>query len=283
LVPSVQGFRLASPLVRSPTGLDACGVFFGTSTGNTEEVADTLVAKIKELGFESPDPICVDNVVGSLSDEFAKYENLIVGTPTWNTGAETERSGTSWDEVYYGELSELSIQGKPVAVFGLGDQISYGENYADASGELYDVFSGLSCSMFGSTEVDDSYEHEASKAVKADGRFCGLMCDQVNQDDLTPGRVDKWIRQLASEGFFEEKSTSLNSFEQAPLTKIEGAVADDDQPIKVVLPPMPKPKAREPITDRKGWLGYDNGREVMWVNQENRRESYVTKSANPAL
>ena len=59
--------------------------------------------------------------------------------------------------------------------------------------------------MFGSTEVDGSYEHEASKAIKADGRFCGLMCDQVNQDDLTPGRVDKWIRQLASEGFFEEK------------------------------------------------------------------------------
>ena len=78
----------------------------------------------------------MDNVVGSLSDELAKYENIIVGTPTWNTGAETERSGTSWDEVYYGELSELSIQGKPVAVFGLGDQISYGENYADASGEV---------------------------------------------------------------------------------------------------------------------------------------------------
>ena len=30
------------------------------------------------------------------------------------------------------------LENKPVAVFGLGDQISYSENYADASGELFD-------------------------------------------------------------------------------------------------------------------------------------------------
>lgn len=30
----------------------------------------------------------------------------------------------------------LNISGKKVAVFGLGDQISYSENYADASGEV---------------------------------------------------------------------------------------------------------------------------------------------------
>ena len=51
-------------------------------------------------------------------------------------GADTERSGTGWDEVYYGEMENLQIAGKKVAVFGLGDQISYSENYADASGEV---------------------------------------------------------------------------------------------------------------------------------------------------
>jgi flavodoxin len=33
-------------------------------------------------------------------------------------------------------LADLKLQGKNVAVFGLGDQISYAENYADASGEV---------------------------------------------------------------------------------------------------------------------------------------------------
>jgi len=32
--------------------------------------------------------------------------------------------------------TDLKIAGKKVAVFGLGDQISYSENYADASGEV---------------------------------------------------------------------------------------------------------------------------------------------------
>ena len=31
---------------------------------------------------------------------------------------------------------DLKLDGKNVAVFGLGDQISYAENYADASGEV---------------------------------------------------------------------------------------------------------------------------------------------------
>jgi flavodoxin I len=55
-----------------------------------------------------------------------------------NTGADTERSGTGWDEIYYSEMQTLnpSLEGKKVAVFGLGDSVSYSENYADATGEV---------------------------------------------------------------------------------------------------------------------------------------------------
>lgn len=52
----------------------------------------------------------------------ADYDNIIVGAPTWNTGAETERSGTSWDQVGKEELGNL--RGKTVACFGLGDSTS---------------------------------------------------------------------------------------------------------------------------------------------------------------
>ena len=47
LLPLAQGFNLATPLFgvnRRTMALGACGVFFGTSTGNTEEVADALVS-----------------------------------------------------------------------------------------------------------------------------------------------------------------------------------------------------------------------------------------------
>jgi hypothetical protein len=41
---------------------------------------------------------------GSVAAAFAKYDSLVVGTPTWNTGADMERSGTGWDEIYYSEM-----------------------------------------------------------------------------------------------------------------------------------------------------------------------------------
>ena len=109
------------------------GIFFGTSTGNTETVADYIAA---EFGDDAEGPIEIDGIVGSVADEFKKYDALIVGTPTWNTGADSERSGTGWDEIYYGEMQDLNIAGKKVGVFGLGDQESYSGNYADASGEV---------------------------------------------------------------------------------------------------------------------------------------------------
>ena len=55
------------------------GVFFGTSTGNTETVAEMIADK---LGAEGPFDVDGDGVVQS----FLKFDSLIVGTPTWNTG-----------------------------------------------------------------------------------------------------------------------------------------------------------------------------------------------------
>lgn len=44
---------------------------------------------------------------GSLAEVFGQHGALVCGTPTWNTGADTERSGTGWDELYYDKLPEL--------------------------------------------------------------------------------------------------------------------------------------------------------------------------------
>jgi len=77
------------------------GIFFGTSTGSTMGVADMLVAAFDD---DAEGPFEIDSIQGSVAKKFAEYDALIVGTPTWNTGADTERSGTGWDEIYYGEM-----------------------------------------------------------------------------------------------------------------------------------------------------------------------------------
>jgi len=173
-------------------------IIYGTSTGCTETVADLIAA---EFGSDAEGPVDIDGMEGSLAKKFGDVDALIVGTPTWNTGADTERSGTSWDELYYDEIQDLDIAGKKVAVFGLGDQISYSENYADAAGEMHDVFKDLGCEMMGYTSLE-GYEHESSKSVR-DNKFCGLLCDMVNQEDLSEGRVKNWVAQLKDEGILD--------------------------------------------------------------------------------
>jgi flavodoxin I len=92
-------------------------IFFATSTGKTEDVAD----KLKELlpGTECKD---VDSI-GSAA-ELAEAEALICCVPTWNTGADEGRSGTAWD-TYAEEIPSMDFSGKSVAIVGLGDSSSY--------------------------------------------------------------------------------------------------------------------------------------------------------------
>ena len=184
------------------------GIFYGTSTGNTQTCAE----KIHEaFGSDiAAEPVDIDSLEpGQLAKAFSQHMALVVGTPTWNTGADTERSGTGWDELYYSTLPELNqvLEGKKVAVFGLGDQVSYGENYADATGEMFDVFESLGCRMLGLWS-QEGYEHTASKSIRGD-RFCGLLLDMVNQEDLTDERVQQWVHQLKEEGILESQFVEL--------------------------------------------------------------------------
>lgn len=202
------------------------GIFYGTSTGSTEDVAD----QIKDaFGDDADGPFDVDALEGPVKESFEKYDAIVCGTPTWNTGADTERSGTGWDEIYYTSMTELSIEGKHVAVFGCGDQSSYAENFADATGELHDVFQNLGAKLFGYTS-QEGYEHEASKAIRGD-LFCGLICDAVNQDELTGERVKNWVDQLKTEGFMES-STSATTEEmgvKSPSENSESVLQDMDE------------------------------------------------------
>merc|ERR1712003_418772 len=119
--------------VRQSTSLDmAATLWYSTSTGNTETVAGYIA---EAAGLEA-------NEIGDASDDdISGSDALIVGAPTWHTGADEQRSGTAWDDWLYDTLPNLDLDGKKVAVFGVGDQQSYCDNYCDAAGELYDLFS----------------------------------------------------------------------------------------------------------------------------------------------
>merc|ERR1719378_1455056 len=167
----------------------ATGLVYSATTGNTEVVAGYIAAK---TGLEAVD------IADLGGDDVAAYDGLIVGAPTWHTGADTERSGTAWDEFIYGDLTSLDLAGKKVAIFGLGDSSGYGDNFCDAMDELKSCFEGRGATVVGSVPTD-SYDFEESKSV-ADGKFVGLACDEDNQPELSEERVAAWIDQIKGEG-----------------------------------------------------------------------------------
>merc|ERR1712125_266431 len=99
---------------------------------------------------------------------------------------------------YLDEIKGTDLCGKPVAVFGTGDSVSYGANFVDVIEELHSAFEAAGAKMLGYVTAE-GYQHSESKSVK-DGKFLGLPLDQDNEDDQTEGRVKAWVAQLKSEG-----------------------------------------------------------------------------------
>ena len=44
------------------------------------------------------------DIADCTTDDLMAFDGLICGAPTWHTGADTERSGTAWDDFLYGDL-----------------------------------------------------------------------------------------------------------------------------------------------------------------------------------
>ncbi|MCA9905874.1 MAG: flavodoxin domain-containing protein, partial [Anaerolineae bacterium] len=106
------------------------GLFYGSNTGNTEFVAEQVKEAFEKL---RPGAIDIHNIGSSEPGALLKYEYMIVGVPTWNTGQMQD----DW-EAFLPKLAELDLTGKKVAMFGLGDQNGYGYNFLDALGMLAD-------------------------------------------------------------------------------------------------------------------------------------------------
>lgn len=160
------------------------GLFFGTTTGKTESVAETIQ---KEFGGE--DVVTLHNIADVEDNEFADYQYLIIGCPTWDVG----ELQSDW-EGYFTELDDIDFSGKKVAYFGTGDQRGYPDNFQDAIGILSDKITERGGTTVGYWSTD-GYDFNESKAL-INGKFLGLALDEDNQSDLTDKRIKAWVVEL---------------------------------------------------------------------------------------
>lgn len=163
----------------------ATAIFYASSTGNTSGIAKDI-AKILG-GVETYD------IASTGIEKIKEYDKVIIGSSTWGEGELQDDLEEIWDQ-----FSDIDFSGKTVALFGLGDQDSYGDNYVDAMGITYEKVIENGAKVVGLWDITDEYFHEASLAIK-DGSFVGLALDEDNQDELTQERVTSWCEQIRSD------------------------------------------------------------------------------------
>jgi flavodoxin I len=132
------------------------------------------------------------NVEVCSADDFLLYDAYLLSAPTWFDG----ELPNYWDELLPA-LEQLDLRNKKIALFGLGDQKNYPENFCDAVGILSEIFAAKGAVIVGNTS-NVGYSFESSKALKGN-TLVGLLLDQENQSKLTDERVQNWTHQLENE------------------------------------------------------------------------------------
>ncbi|MCK4859422.1 MAG: flavodoxin [Candidatus Omnitrophica bacterium] len=87
-------------------------VIFGSTTGNTEMLADSVEKGIKEAGVE----VAKKSASDISAQEMKDYDLILLGCSTWGDG---ELQDDFVD--FYEKMKDVNLEGKKAAVFGPGD------------------------------------------------------------------------------------------------------------------------------------------------------------------
>lgn len=162
------------------------GIFFGSSTGTTADVAERIA---KKFGIADAD---VRDVAKSAPSDVASYDVLLLGSSTWGSGDLQD----DWDD-YIAGVEALDLKDKKIAIFGCGDE-TMSDTFCGAVGVLYDRLQKTGARFIGSFPAD-CYDFSKSEAVKDGSNAVGLLLDEVNKPELTDGRIELWALGLKTE------------------------------------------------------------------------------------
>lgn len=162
------------------------GIFFGSDTGNTENIA----RMIQEI-FGGDNIAKIHDIAKSSKEDIEAFNILLFGIPTWYYG----EAQCDWDD-FFPILGEIDFKGRVVAIFGCGDQEDYTEYFCDAMGAVKEIIEPKGASIIGYWPTD-GYHFEASKGLVNDTNFIGLAIDEDRQPELSANRVKCWVKQIA--------------------------------------------------------------------------------------
>ena len=166
-------------------------IFFGPVGGAVNRVAD----KIKDaIGEDKVEMIPVKDATSADIDKFDKiiFGASTVGKDTWDS----EFSSNDWAK-FLPEIRKASLAGKAIAVFGLGDHITYSHGFVDHLGVVGKELMKSGATLVGKVSAE-GYEFDESEAV-IDDEFIGLPIDEDFEPELTDERVAAWIKVISAD------------------------------------------------------------------------------------
>ncbi len=167
--------------------MNRTAIIYSYNSTKTAKAAE----KIKEA-FGAGVNIETVNAEDLTEEIFLSFTNLILGVPTWFDG----ELPNYWDE-FVPALEDLNLSDKTIAIFGLGNQTEYPENFGDAVGIMADLVQERGARVVGYTS-SESYKFESSKALIGN-QFTGLLLDQETQPRLSKERIEKWVADIKNE------------------------------------------------------------------------------------
>lgn len=166
-------------------------IFYGPVGGAVNRVADKIKTAI---GEDKVEMVAVKDA--SVAD-LEKFDKIIfgastVGKDTWDS----EFSNNDWGK-FLPEIGKINFADKTIAVFGLGDHITYAHGFVDHIGVVGKELMKNGATLVGKVSTDE-YEFEESEAV-IDDEFIGLPIDEDFEPELTDERVKVWVEAIKAD------------------------------------------------------------------------------------
>lgn len=166
-------------------------IFFGPENGAVHRVVKSLASKIAD---QNPDIILVNEASAT---DLALYDTIIFGISTIGRDTWDQKFGNVDWAKFMPTVSSFDFTGKKVAVFGLGDHITYAYHFVNSMGILARIVVANGGQLLGKVSPD-GYTFQDSEALEA-GVFLGLPIDEDFEPELTEERLNAWVAQLNKE------------------------------------------------------------------------------------
>ena len=166
--------------------MNKTAIIYSFNTKKTGKIAE----RIKEaFNDDQVELVNAEEITGEI---FLSFDQVIMDVSTWFDG----ELPNYWDESVP-ELEDMDLSGKKIALYGLGDQKGYPENFVDGMGIMAEILEEQGANLVGFTKTA-GYEFESSRAVRGN-QFAGLAIDYENQGSMNKERVTSWVELLRSE------------------------------------------------------------------------------------